>query len=197
MALVRVGGPTGTAQAMMLRSIAVVVTIALALPLTSFASHVDVADPDDTRGLLDVRLVDVDGSSNPRYTILTFPRWSTADVYDLGFLLVYLDTFGDERYDYYVLVRSDGRVMEAVLFRDRKVKQDIEIGEINAYRRTKNGVSVRIPLRALRIGRQRVFYIWRVQTLMASANCRRVCFDFVPDAGGVIEPIQTATATVP
>lgn len=182
---------------MRLRKVAVVVGIAIALPLTAFADHVDVVDPNDTRGVLDVRRVHVDGTARPRYTILTVARWSTADIYDRGFLLVYLETFGDERYDYYALVRSNGRTMEAVLYRDRPNKRDLPMGEINAYRAGKNGVAVRIPLDRLRFPAERVFYVWRVETLMTNPRCRRVCFDRAPDEGGVIEPIQTTTASVP
>ena len=99
---------------MRLRFLAAGVALAVALPLLASARHLDVQDPNDTRGLLDVRRVQVVGTDRPRFTVLTFGRWTTADIYDRGFLLVYLDTFGDERFDYYALLRSVGGSMKAV-----------------------------------------------------------------------------------
>ncbi len=173
------------------------VVAALVIPLFASARHLDVRDPNDTRGLLDVRRVRVIGEERPRFTVLTFRRWTTADIYDRGFVLVYLDTFGNERFDYYALLRSVGGAMQGTLFRDRSRKRDLRVATLNIFRMSKDGVSVRIPLRSMRFGTTRLHYVWSVQTLMSNGRCRRVCFDRAPDSGGILEPRQTVTATVP
>lgn len=182
---------------MRLRFLIAVIVAALAIPLLASARHLDVRDPNDARGPLDVRRVRVIGEEKPRFTVLTFRRWTTADIYDRGFVLVYLDTFGDERFDYYALLRSVGDSMQGTLFRDRTRNRDFRIATLNTFRMSKDGVSVRIPLRRMRFGTARLHYVWSVQTLMSNGRCRRVCFDRAPDRGGILEPKQTVTATVP
>lgn len=186
--------------------VAAAVGAAVALPLLAVASHVDVRDGNDTRGLLDVRRIDVRGSERPTWNVITFSDWSVDQMFDAGYLLVRLDTFGDARYDYYALVRSDGFGMRGTLVRDRKQKPDFNVGSLDAWHPTRTSVKVRVPLRKMRIGDARVTYGWRVQTLFSSDNCPRVCIDNVPDdaairetipgRGPVVTPTVTATPTV-
>ncbi len=179
------------------RLIAAALALAVAVPVLASARHLSVRDPNDTRGPLDVRRVEVVGLNRPRFQVFTFRRWTTGDIYDRGFVLVYFDTFGGERFDYYALVRSVGDEMKGTLFRDRARKSDVRVSWLRTFRTTKDSVSVRVPLRKMRFGRTRVHFVWSVQTLMSSGRCRRVCFDRVPDRGGILEPRQTVTATVP
>lgn len=181
--------------------LAAAVGVAVALPLLAVAGHVDVRDGDDTRGLLDVRRIEVTGTERPTWNVITFSGWSVTEMFDAGYLLVRLDTFGDARYDYYALVRSDGFGMRGTLVRDRKSKPDFNVGSLDAWHPSRTSVKVRVPLRKMRIGDQRVTYGWRVQTLFSSDRCPRVCIDNIPDARAIREtipgrgPVVTPTVT--
>ena len=182
--------------------LAAFVAVATVVPLLAFANHVDVRDGNDTKGLLDVRRVDLKGSERPTWNMITFADWGVVEMFDAGYFLVRLDTFGDARYDYYALVRSDGFGMKGMLMRDRKRKPDYSVGTVNAWHPTRTSVKVRVPLRKMRIGDQRITYGWRVQTLFSSDNCPRVCIDNIPDNEAVREtipgrgPVVTPTVTV-
>lgn len=176
-------------------ALALVVLFTALVPVWVSASHVDVVDADDTRGPLDIRRVDVRGETRPTWKVTTWSRWTVQKIWDRGYVLVYLDTFGTTRYDYYALVRSNGYRMNGVLFRDRLGKPDRRISRLRTWRANRRSVSVRVPLTKVRIGERRRHYSWYVQTLMTSKRCRRVCFDRAPDAVGVIEPLPDATPT--
>ncbi|MGH2695324.1 MAG: hypothetical protein ACRDJJ_11015 [Actinomycetota bacterium] len=168
---------------------AVVVIGALA-PLLAGATHLDPDDANDARGPLDVESVRSFGvTRRPSWRVITFAKWTAKRVWDKGFVLVFLDTFGDDRLDYYALVRSNGSRMRARLFRDRRRKRDRDLGRLRAWRRGRRSVSVRVPFRRLRVGGNRPFYRWQVQTLFTGRRCRRACFDLVPDRGPVLEPL--------
>ena len=169
--------------------LAAIVGAAVALPLLAVANHVDTPDPNDTRGLLDVRSVAVTGESRPTWEVITFSDWRVARVRDRGYFLVRLDTFGGERYDYYALVRSDGDRMKGTLVRDRVNKSDRNISRLAAWRPTTASIKVRVPLSRMRIGSLRLEYTWQVQTLFSNKACVRVCIDDAPDRAGVAEPV--------
>lgn len=157
------------------------------------AGHVAVPDPNDTKGLLDVRQVDVKGAKRPRWKVITFARWKPVDIFDTGFTLVQLDTFGSARPDYYALVSSNGFRLRGALWRDRAVKRDYKVSDLRVWRAFDRSLSVRVPLRKLRIGKKRVSYRWFVETLFTSDRCRAVCIDRVPDDGRVAEPLPLPT----
>ena len=152
------------------------------------AHHVVVNDPDDTRGFLDVRKVDVLGLERPRWKIGTWGWWTARTIFDRGYLLVHLDSFGDSRYDYYVLVRSRGYDMAASLWRDFQNKPDKFKTELTVWRKSKRNVSVRVPLSLLYFPGANRVWTWEVETLFTSDRCRRVCMDRAPDEGRVREP---------
>lgn len=169
--------------------LAALVAVAVALPLLAAAGHVDVRDPNDTRGLLDVRRVEVAGSNRPTWHVITFSDWSVERMWDKGYFLVRLDTFGSERYDYYALVRSNGHRMKGRLVRDRQNKRDFNVSKLLAWHPTPSSIKVRVPLSKMRIGRFRLEYYWQVQTLFSNKRCVRICIDDVPDVAAVAEPI--------
>ncbi len=171
--------------------------IAAVVPLLAWANHADVRDRNDTSGLLDVSRVEVTGSERPVWHILTFNDWTVERIFDTGFFLVRLDTFGTERYDYYALVRSDGDRLKGTLVRDRSRRPDFNVSRIEVWRPARNSVRVRIPLAKMRIGTGRLTYTWQVQTLFSSGNCRRVCIDDVPDQRGVSERLPGVPPSVP
>ena len=173
-------------------------SVAGLLALGALANHVAPRDANDTRGPLDVRRVEMDGTDFPRWRVVTFGGWTAAEMWDLGYISVALDTFDSSRTDYYILVGSNGKEMYAHLWRDRATRPDIKLGRVNGvWRVNRSSLSVRIPLDRLKIGRERTFYRWRVETIYAGEGCARVCFDFVPDDGKVVEPLVVApTPTV-
>ena len=172
----------------------------VAVPWLASAEHANLGDPQDTNGLLDVKEVRLHGEKRPVWKVITFPRWGTERIFDRGYALVNIDARGDAHFEYYALVRSVGGGMTAELFRNRTSKPDYSVSGLEVWRSDRKSVSVRIPLRKLRIGDQRTFYRWFVQTLMTGSRCRRVCIDRAPNEGSVqqllVEPTPTPTITV-
>lgn len=167
-----------------------VVLSALALfPWMAHARHVDPRDGNDTRGLLDVRKIKSWGSARkPGLRIITFRRWTPEQIWDFGQAIVNLDTFGNKRPDYYLLVRSNGSGMNGTVWRDRKSKADRRVTRTKVWRPDRRSINMRIPMRKLRRGKSRLFYAWYVQTLFQSNSCSRVCFDRVPNKGRIEDP---------
>jgi hypothetical protein len=179
----------------MKRGVALGLAVALlgglaAIPLLAWANHQPTTDGNDTRGPLDVKRVDVKGTrSKPKWRVSTFGRWGAQSIWDKGFGLVHIDAFGDEYYDHYALVRSNGFGLEASLWRDRKRKDDVRVGKLEVARTNRRSFTVRIPLERLKIPDARVFYRWYVQTIVTGV-CPRSCFDRAPDKGAVTEFIS-------
>ena len=178
---------------------------AAALPFAASADHAGVVDRNDAKGPFDVRRVKVAGQRNPRYEVVTFPRWTLRRTWDRSYGLIYFDTFGGEAPDYYVLVRSDGRQMRARLYRDRTRKKDKAVSGVKAWRPGRRSFAVRVSLRKMRFPERRLVYHWWVLTLHTGKACKRVCFDRAPDTGKVTEtapgagqsPTPTPSLSVP
>jgi hypothetical protein len=169
-------------------TVAVVVAV---VALNASANHIDVDDPNDSPGRLDIERVQVAGTRRrPIWKVITFREWSNRHVHERGFLLVFLDTFGtNSRPDYYALMHSTGTRLTAELFRDRKNKGDYRVSFLDAWRAGRQSASVRIPLRKLRLGEQRVEYTWFARTVYSGFNkCSNICFDSAPNGDPVIEP---------
>src|SRR5712691_1955223 len=99
---------------------------ALLMVLPAFAHHTDLDDPNDTRGLLDIRRVELAHRADPpQWTVVTGPSWTIRRIWDQGFVIVYVDTQGGERPEYYALLRSDGTRMGGRLYRDRATGRDV------------------------------------------------------------------------
>jgi hypothetical protein len=174
-------------EATLKRLVVIACVLALGIvPLWAFARHQDVSDGNDTRGLLDVKRVEVDGK-RPRFKIITFAGWNNQEMWDAGYFLVQFDSRGDGRFDHYALVRSNGYGIQATLFRDRQRKSDYRVASLEAWRKGSRSVSVRVPLRKLDIPTARTYYRWIVRSLFTNHNCRATCIDRVPDRGAVRE----------
>jgi hypothetical protein len=181
-----------------------IVIASMLIPVLVQAHHVDRRDPNDARGPLDMRRVDVARVREPLFKVITWRRWTATRIWDQGFALVWLDTFGTARFDYYALVRSTGSRLVGDMFRDRKRRGDRRLFSVRAWKASRNSFSVRIPLTRLRMPPSRRRYRWAVQTLFVGRGCRRTCFDFVPNQGAVRErnpfapkPTPTTTTTLP
>jgi hypothetical protein len=152
------------------------------------AHHVTVSDPNDARGRFDIKTARVLEGSPRRAKTTMYKRWTAKRVWDRGYVLVYLDTLADERFDYHVLIRSTGREMKAKLYRDRKDKNDYVVTWVDAWKPDKRSVSVKLPLRKTKWGKSRTFYRWSVVSIMSGPRCKRVCFDRAPATKAVEEP---------
>jgi RTX calcium-binding nonapeptide repeat (4 copies) len=143
-------------------------------------------DDNDTHGFLDVKQVDSYlGSAEPVWRVVTISRWSVFKMWDQGFVVVSLDTFGESVSDYYVVIRSAGDRLRATLYRNGRT-----LARVPVWRHSRRSVSVRVPFDKLLFGADRRFYRWRVVTL--TDRCRRTCFDRIPDEGAMVEPLQIA-----
>jgi len=181
-------------SALALVGVAVALTVALALPV--FAGPGEHVDPNDTTGRLDVRVVTYDTDTGPlTWRFTTFGRWTASQIWDRGYLLVQLDTRGDERIDYVVVVGSDGRELVATLLRVRRDGQQVEFGSIGADKDGPRAASVSVALHKLSIGANRTSFSWSALTSFTGTVCRRTCFDLVPDVGVVEEPLPGVTPT--
>ena len=176
--------------------ISVVAFAILVTPLAAGASHLDLNDANDASGPLDVQEVGVWGNSPPRWRIFTYNGWSSAQLWDQGYITIYFDTYGPlqgkgSRYDYYALLSSNGRRMQGLLFRDFKSRSDVRIGTLRTRKPGRRTVTVRVPVKSkMEIGGARAVYEWYVKTISNGTGCGHVCMDRVPDDGGVAEPLQ-------
>lgn len=173
-------------------ALALCVVAAAAVPFVASADHADVDDRNDTKGPFDVARVKVIEGRKPRYDVVMHPEWTVAGVWDRSYALIYFDTFGGAAPDYYVMVRSDGREMRGLLYRDKARKKDRLISGAKTWRPGKRGFAVRVPLRRMKFPEQRLVYHWWVLTLHSGPSCKRVCFDRAPDTGMVTEPAPGA-----
>lgn len=183
------------------RRVAVVVGALVALasiPFWATAQLSQTTDPNDVKGLMDVRKIKVSGSNKPRFLTTTFHRWRAKRVWDAGYTLVYLDAKGDDWFEFYALIYSDGRSMKGRLYRHRRQKSDYVVRKLSAWKPNKKKVVVKIPLKHLNMPEKRTVVRWYVQTLMTGRDCPSVCIDRAPDKGALdfLLPLPTPTPTV-
>lgn len=169
---------------------------ALVLPLLASARHVRISDPDDTRGVLDIRSVLIVDTAPAKWKITTFGRWNAAQIWDSGFSFVFVDTFGTPRADYYVIVSSEGDRLRGVLYRDRAKGRDRRLRAVRVRHPKRRVVNIVIPFSKLR-RRDSAVFRWYAQTMLSSSRCPQFCFDRAPDDGSVVEPGPRPTPTVP
>ena len=175
-------------------AISVVVLLALAVP--AGATHTNQADPNDTRGRLDVSSVELDHEAKPiRWRIVTFATWSVHEMWDEGYLIVQLDTKGDDAIDQLVVVGSDGRDLVATLYSVRGDGTEKAIDELPVGKDGKRAVEVAVALRKLTIGSNRASYFWSVLTSFTGPACTQTCFDRVPDEGLIEQLLPGVTPT--
>ncbi len=166
--------------------------LALAFPaIGGTTSH---PDPNDSASRLDVANVRMDDDQPlVRWRIATFGRWTASDIWDRGYLMVQLETKGDARVDHLAIVRSDGRRLRGTLNRVRNDGRLVEIGGIQVDKEGERAVSLWFALSRLSIGSHRTSYFWSVLTSYSSDRCPQTCFDAVPNAGMIEQPLPGAS----
>ena len=155
--------------------------IAMAAP----GFHSDIADPNDTKGVLDVQHVRLDHEGGAEVTVITFAEWTPASIWDRGNAYLFLDTEADAGPEYFVLVRSTGAELQATLWRDRRDRRDVYLRKVAVRRKSPDGVSVALPIKSLDFGPSRDSYFWWATTSFTGRSCRRTCLDRAPDEGSV------------
>jgi hypothetical protein len=157
-----------------------------------------VQDPNDTRGLMDVRRVWFEPEVHPAsWTIVTYAALTPERTRDRGYVFVFLDTMGDARFEYYALIRSNGRRFSGSLWRDPTRGSDVRLLGLGVRQDSDSSVAVRIPLGQVDFGAFRTVYRWSVVTTYTGGTCRATCIDHVPDEGTFEQPIGTPTTTTP
>jgi hypothetical protein len=159
----------------------------------AWAHHTDITDPNDTKGLLDIRQVKVGHHAGDpvEFTVITASTWKPLKIWDRGYIVIALDTIGDEREEYYVLIRAKWKDMEASLWWVPKDfgKPDVHVRALHVFRKTTDGVSVLLPpLWKLRFGEARTFYRWWVVSTLANDKCGHTCIDRAPNVRTVEQP---------
>jgi hypothetical protein len=158
--------------------------LALALAIPAMARHSDQGDPNDTAGRLDLRAVD-HHPGPPRWTATSFQRWTEEQIWDRGFLIVELDTRGDEAVDHLLVVGSDGTELVAHLYRIRRDGTQAELATIDTDKVGWRSAAVSVALHKLSIGPNRTAYYWAVLSSLVGSACPQTCLDRVPDEGMV------------
>ncbi|MBW3594238.1 MAG: hypothetical protein KY391_01565 [Actinobacteria bacterium] len=174
----------------------IALVLAVLTPLLAFARHAPVRDPNDTRGRLDIKRAEMVTARTAKWKLTTWSPWTPKQLWDRGFILIYVDTFGSRRADYYALVRSNGRRMVGSLYRDRARKKDVWVRSLRTRHPRGKIVIVAIPLQKLR-RRDSKLFSWHTLTMISGRHCRRFCFDRAPDDGSVTEPGPAPSPTLP
>ncbi len=166
---------------------AALITVALITAIAG-AHDTDLTDPNDTRGILDVRQVRLAHKPGPpAWTIVTFGEWRTAQIWDRGYLMVLLDTEGPADAEYYLLVRSARTDLLGSLWRIRNVGPDSYLGSVPVQHYSRSSATVRVGLSRLTFGTHRLFYRWWVQTLFTGERCQLTCHDRAPNGDPVLQ----------
>lgn len=178
-----------------------ILALVASLPLFAGAQVSGVTDGDDVRGLMDIKRVEGKGTKRVKFLISTFPKWTAKRVWDRGFGIVHIDAKGDEWFEFYALIRSDGGQMTGRLYRDRKKKPDYLVARLSAWKPNKKSVIVKVPIGKLNMPESRLFLRWYSKTLMSGSHCQTVCIDRAPNGGSVehllvdVEPTPSPTPT--
>jgi len=174
--------------------VSVVLVLGLAGP--ALATHTNLTDDDDTRGLLDLSAVVSRHESGPyEWVFKTYVRWTVKKIWDRGYFVIQLDTKGDEGIDYIVVLRSDGRQMIGDLFRKRANGDEVYLRTLPAGRAGSKGAGVDVPRRALKYGASRTSFFWTTLSAFTGTRCRVTCIDLAPDDGGMVEQELPTPAT--
>lgn len=174
------------------RLILFMVVVMFVLTLPALASHQDVSDGNDVDGRLDVRNVEMEEGPPRKWSITTYKGYKPEEIFDKGYMLVYFDIRGDERFDYYLLLRPVWDEIRGNLWKDYKKANDEIIGHSRVRKPNNRTITATVPFKKMKIPNNAIDYRWHVRALFAGPNCRRVCIDRAPDVGSVTELLVPA-----
>ena len=173
---------------------AMVVATLSALAQPASAVHQPVRDRQDTRGRLDLRRVEMKRGYPRRWVIKTHEAYRANRIFDKGYLLVYFDTFGRDRADYYVLLQPTREKMKGFLWKDKRPgNKDRRLAPTSVRRGNKRSITTSAPFHRMRT--PGLTYRWHVRTIYTGKNCKRVCIDKAPDNRWITEPYAQPPAT--
>ena len=175
---------------------ALALAVALVTSLLASARHLDVRDANDTRGVLDIKRAAMAEGKAAKWRIRTWRSWKIAELWDAGFFLVYLDTFGGSRADYYALASSNGRRMIGALYRDRERKRDVRVRSLRTGHPAGRLLNITVPMGQLR-RRDSSIFRWHTLTMFSNKRCKRFCLDRAPNRGWISEPGPAPSPTLP
>jgi hypothetical protein len=173
---------------------ATVTTIAL-VGVALARTPVALEDPNDTAGLMDVLIVTFDAAEAPTWAVALQRPWRPVTTWDRAFVFVYVDVVGDQRGDYYAIVRPTGDELSGSLWRDPRRGNDVKVRPLEVLWRSSKEIAISIPLASMDVGRFRSVYRWWVVTTFSGEVCRRTCIDRAPDEGSVEQLLPGATPT--
>jgi hypothetical protein len=166
---------------------AAIVTVALIAAIAG-AHDTDITDPNDTPGKLDIEQIRLAHQPGPpRWAFVTFARWGTAEIWDLGYFIVMLDTQRGVGAEYYLLARSARTSLKGSLWRIRAVGPDSFLGPVTVKRWSLRNATIQVRLSRLTFGPSRTFYRWWTETVFTGDLCRRTCHDRAPDVDSVLQ----------
>lgn len=157
---------------------------------SAVAEHARIQDGDDVDGRLDLRAVEMREGQPRRWILKTHKAFSARRIFDRGYLLVYFDTYGSKRFDYYVLLRPYWSDIIGELYKDRRESNDELLAETKVRKPGKRAIVTTVPFRYMRQPETAVTYRWHARTLYTGRGCRRVCIDRAPDGRSVEEPFD-------
>lgn len=166
----------------------VLIGAVLGLAPSSLAEHVNVRDGNDVDGRLDLRAVEMREGPPRRWILKTHKAFSPNRIFDRGYLLVYFDTYGTKRFDYYVLLRPKRHKVVGELFKDRKQARDEMLATTKVRKPGKRSIVTTVPFREMRKPQTALTYRWHARTIYSSRSCKRVCIDRAPNARSIEEP---------
>lgn len=135
-------------------------------------------DPNDTPGMMDVRLVDTGGGIGT-WRVATSSGATKKQLWDTGYVLIDLDTKDGPAFDLELVGRSTGRRMLGLLLR---VGQRRPAGRVEARRPGGRSVRLSVSLDRLELPPERAYFRWSARTLLTLERCRP-CIDVVPAEG--------------
>jgi hypothetical protein len=136
-------------------------------------------DGNDVPGRVDVRAVDTGGGLGV-WRVSWRRRLSKGRLWDVGYVVVSVDTREGPAYDFHLVARSTRRRMGGLLLRDG-VRNPI--GRVDARKPGGRGVLISVALDRLAVSPERAYYRWGVRTLWTEGRCRP-CLDLVPNEAG-------------
>jgi Ca2+-binding RTX toxin-like protein len=143
-------------------------------------------DPNDTRGLMDLKKVrSRAGATTPNWEVVS-ARWTKRQVWDKGYWILYADTKGNTKPDYFVLAYSNGNKLRGGLYRQMP-GGEVRIGAASVDKSGPRELTVRLPL--AKVQRTRPYFRWSIQTLFTGSKCHKVCFDHSPGGPGLPQAV--------